>query len=157
MKRKFQHPVLLLLVTASFIILSSCTKDNDDVVATKTSLLTLAPWKRTALISTPAYDWYGNGNLITNLLDAMLPCEKDNFETYRTDSFWELNEGATKCIQTDPQTWSFTWAFADNENKLVFDGFDEYVLVELTSSTLKLRQAFVENGVTYTFDDSYGH
>jgi hypothetical protein len=71
--------------------------------------------------------------------------------------FWELNEGATKCIQTDPQTWSFTWAFADNENKLVFDGFDEYVLVELTSSTLKLRQAFVENGVTYTFDDSYGH
>ena len=34
---------------------------------------------------------------------------------------------------------------------------DEYELVELTETTLRLRITFVENGVTYTHNDSYAH
>ena len=45
----------------------------------------------------------------------------------------------------------------NEETKIVFDGLDEYILVELTSNTLKLRSTFVENGVTYTHDEYYGH
>ena len=158
MKRKFQLQLLMLMITASFIGLSSCEKDDDDNTAkTKTELLTTGSWKRTALISNTAYDWYGDGTFATDVLSAMKPCEKDNLDTYRNNGTGDVNEGTTKCAPTDPQTWTFNWAFANNETKIVFDGFDEYILVELTATTLKLRSTFVENGVSYTHDESYGH
>jgi hypothetical protein len=87
----------------------------------------------------------------------MKPCEKDNFETYKTNGEWETNEGATKCDANDPQIWTLSWAFAENETKLIFGGTDEYTLDELTATTLKFHSTFVENGVTYTQVETYGH
>ena len=157
MKLKFQPAVLLLMVAANFTAFTSCETNDHLLVITKTDLLTSGSWKRIALTSNPAYDWYGDGNFATDVLSAMKPCEKDNFDTYRNNGTGDVSEGATKCAPTDPQTLTFNWAFANNETKIVFDGFDEYILVELTSNTLKLRSTFVENGVTYTHDEYYGH
>jgi len=154
----------IIKFTISFLIvvfvLVSCKKDkgnSDHIAKTKTELLTTGSWKRTALISNPAYDWYADGTFATDILSVMKPCEKDNFDTYKTNGIWELNEGATKCDPADPQTWSLSWAFADNETKLIFGGTDEYTLDELTATTLKFRSTFVENGVTYTHVETYGH
>ena len=83
--------------------------------------------------------------------------EKDNFESYNTNGIVETNEGTTKSDPLDPQTWAVTWMFADNETKLVWDGTDEYTLVELTATTLKFQSTFVENGVSYTHVETYGH
>ena len=148
----------LRLFVCSFIFLISCQKDkNSSAAETKTKLLTTGIWKRTALISNPAYDWNADGTFDTNILNTMFPCEKDNFETYRTNGIDETNEGPTKCNASDPQTWTATWLFIDNETKLIFDGVDVYTLLELTATTLKYQSTFVESGVTYTHVETYGH
>ena len=87
----------------------------------------------------------------------MLACEKDNLDIYKTNGVGEYNESGSKCNSSDPQSWSFTWTFADNENKLIFDGYDEYTLLELTATTLKYKSTFVEGGITYTQVETYGH
>jgi len=141
--------------TATFI---SCKKDdNENKQKTKTELLTAGSWKRTALISNPAYDWYADGTFATDVLSVMKPCESDNSYIFRSNGTGETDEESTKCDQSDPQTWPFSWVFADNETKLIFDGFDEYTLLELTETKLKFTSTFVENGVTYTQDETYGH
>ena len=57
----------------------------------------------------------------------------------------------------DPQTFTATWAFTDNENKIMYDGSDEYELVELTATSMRLQSTFIENGVSYTHYETFGH
>jgi|SRR6187399_465173 len=141
------------------VVFASCKKDKDytTTAKTKTELITMGSWKRTALISNPAYDWNANGVFDTNILNTMFPCEKDNFETYQANGMVLTNEGVTKCGSSDPQTWSVTWSFGDNETKLIWDGNDVYTLLELTETSLKFQSTFTENGVTYTQVETYGH
>jgi hypothetical protein len=159
MKQVFQIVALPLLMI-SMMTTFSCKKNEDNgksAIKTKTALITAGSWKRTALISTPAYDWNANGVFDTDVLNIMFPCEKDNFETYFLNGLVETNEGPSKCSSSDPQTWTATWRFADNETKLVWNGADEYTLIELTATTLKFQSTFVEGGVTYTHVETYGH
>ena len=157
MKRKI-HSFALLLMLAGTIISLSCKKSRDEEPAkTKTELLTTGTWKLTAYTSDPAYDWYGTGVYATDILAALNPCQRDGFDTYKTNGIMEINEGALKCQPSDPQTFTATWAFTDNETKILYDGFDEYILVELTATTMKLRSTFVENGVSYTHYETFEH
>ena len=159
MKLEIQLIALLLMITVIATTLS-CKKDkeeNANTVKSKTELITKGSWKRTALVSNPAYDWNANGVFDTNILNTMFSCEKDNFETYQANGMVVTNEGATKCDSSDPQTWSVTWSFGDNETKLIWDGNDVYTLLELTETTLKFQSTFTENGVTYTQVETYGH
>src|SRR6186997_1027715 len=149
---------LLILSFAGFVIFISCKKDKEDNARkTKTELITTGTWKLTAYTSTPAYDWYGNGVYATDILAALLPCEADGFDTYKANGILEINEGPLKCNPLDPQTFTATWEFTDNENKILYDGFDKYELTELTATTMRLRSTFVENGVTYTHFETFGH
>ena len=148
------------VVSLALIGALSCNDSDDGMFPddkTKMELLTATPWRRTALISTPAYDWYANGVAATDVLSIMLPCEKDNLDLYSQNGIFTTDEGPTKCSPSDPQTWTMNWAFADNETKLIFDGTDVYTLMELTETTLKFQTTFVENGVSYTHVESYGH
>jgi len=157
MQPKTQLAALLMLVAGATVTLSCKKEAREDKQKTKMELLTSGSLVRTSFTSDPSYDWYGDGTFATNLLDIMKPCELDNFETYYPDGTWELNEGPTKCDEWDQQARTLPWAFADNETKIVFNGWDEYILVELTSTTLKLGQAFIQNGVLYTQDQTYSH
>ena len=156
MKHLLKYSILFLMVAVGFL---SCKKEkgNTSPAKTKTELLTSGSWKRIALVSNPAYDWNANGNFDTNILNTMFPCEKDNFETYLANGMVVTNEGATKCNPSDPQTWAVTWSFGDNETKLIWAGNDIYTLLELTETTLKFQSTFVENGITYTHIETYGH
>ena len=156
MKPQIQIGLWLLLATGAAGLLS-CKPDNQPTAKTKMELLTQASWKRTALVSDPAYDWYANGTSDTDVLSYMWSCEKDNLDIYRANGIVETNEGPSKCSASDPQTWDATWAFADNETKIVINGVDEYTIDELTETTLRLRSTFVENGVTYTHYEAYSH
>jgi hypothetical protein len=157
MKPKTQLAALLMLVAWATVTVSCKKEDNEKKQKTKTELLTSGSWKRTALISNPAYDWNGNGVSATDVLSIMFPCEKDNLDTYKTNGIMETDEGPTKCNAGDPQTWTATWQLIDNESKILYDGSYTYTLVEVTETTLKLSATFEENGVTYTHDESYGH
>lgn len=155
-----KNQILALSLIAAMAIVFSCKKNEepgDSPAKTKTELITAGAWKRTALISTPAYDWNANGIYDTDVLKIMFPCEKDNFETYYTNGIVETNEGPSKCNSSDPQTWTATWKFADSETKLIWNGTDEYTLIELTPAILKFKSTFLENGVTYTHVETYGH
>lgn len=157
MKSKTQLAALLMLVAGATVTVSCKKEVKQDKPKTKTELLTSGSWVRTSFTSDPAYDWYHDGYYTTNLFDLIQPCETDNFETYYTDGTWELNEGQTKCNESDPQTGTLPWAFTENETKIVFNGWDEYILVELTPTTLKLGQAFQQNGVLYQQTQTYSH
>jgi len=157
MKLEIQSIALLLMITGITATLS-CKKDKDEAtVKSRTELLTTGSWKLTSYTSTPAYDWYGNGVYATDILAALNSCEADGFDTYEINGILEINEGALKCDLIDPQTFTATWAFTDSENKIVYDGFDEYELVELTATTMRLQQTFLEGGVTYTHYETYEH
>ena len=154
MKPTIQLGIWLLLVTGSASLLS-CKKDSP--AKTRTELLTTGTWKRAALTSNPAYDWYNNGTSATDILSYMWPCEKDDFEIYRTNGEIEINEGPTKCDPGADQTWSLTWAFIKNETVILFEGTYEYIIDELTETTLKFHGSFEENGVTYTHYETWTH
>jgi len=89
MKPAIQLAALLLVVTSGTVSISCKDDDETPKAKTKTELLTAGPWKRTALISTPAYDWNVNGVSDTDVLSIMFPCEKDNFFTFKTDGIIE--------------------------------------------------------------------
>lgn len=124
MKRKTQLASMLLMI-AGIISFLSCKENPVDKVKTKTELLTAAPWKRTALISTPAYDWNADGTSSTDVLSIMWPCEKDNLDIYKTNGIIDTDEGPTKCNPSDPQSWTTTWMLVDNESKIRFDNGPE--------------------------------
>ena len=158
MNRNIRLTALLLAITSAPFA-PSCKKDkdnNDNGAKTKTELLTAGPWKYTACNINPAYDYYGDGNATTNIFDIMKSCEKDDFETYKTNGTWEYNEGPSKCDPLYPQIFSEPWSFANNETKLLV-GTVEHTILELTATTLKLRYNVEDAGVIYTEEDTYEH
>ena len=160
MKQIIQIVGLPLLMT-SMITAFSCkknenTSDNAGTSKTKTELLTTGTWKYIGATINPGYDYYGDGITVTNIFDIMKTCEKDDFETYKTNGTWEYNEGPTKCDPSYPQLFSLPWNFAANETKLVL-GTDENTILELTATRLKLRYTFEDAGVIYTEEDTYEH
>ena len=156
MKRTFI--IYLIALIAVIEIFFSCKKENDESTGkTKTELLTSGSWKYTACIISPAYDYYGNGNPVTDIYAIMEPCEKDDFETFKTNGIWEYNNGPTKCDPSNPQIiYSEPWSFTSNEAKVMV-GTVECTILELTETTLKLRYSFEDAGVIYTEEDTYKH
>jgi len=157
MVQKTQLAALLILIAVTIAAISCKKADVKSKQKTKTELLTEGTWKKTSLTSTPAYDWYGDGDYATDILSIMNVCELDDFDTYRSDGTGDTNGGPMRCYQSDPQAWPFVWEFADNETKLILDYFGEFTLEELTTNTLKFSSSFEENGVTYTIEETYGH
>ena len=154
MKSRIHLGIGLLLVTGSATLLS-CKKDTP--TKTRTELLTTGSWKRTALTSNPAYDWYNNGTSGTDILAYMWPCEKDDFETYKPNGVLEINEGSTKCDPSADQTWSVTWALKNNDSEIRFEDSYNVTIDELTETTLRFHYTFEENGITYTHYESWHH
>ena len=157
MKTTIRFRRWMLMATGAATLLACDDDPVNPSAKSRTELLTTSSWKRTALVSNPAYAWYPGGTVATDVLGYMLPCEKDNFEVYGANGIVVTNEGPTKCDPSDPQTWTATWSLIANDTKILIDGVDEYTIDELTETTLKLRSTFTEDGVTYTHFESYGH
>ena len=156
MKSKIKLGLFGLYILSSTLFFSCNKKKENTTVKTNTGLLTMGTWKFTAAVITPAYDYYGDGNSVTDIFSIMKPCEKDDYEIYKTNGTWEYHEGPTTCYPLDPQEFSDSWHFADNETKLLV-GSDELSILELTATTLKLRYTFEDDGVIYTEEDTYSH
>jgi hypothetical protein len=155
MKKPIQLAALLLIM-AGVLPFQACKKDENNTPKTKTELITTGSWKMTAFTINPAIDFDLDGDTESNLFDILDGCAKDDFTTFKTNGTAEGNEGASKCDNADPQTYSLDWSFASNETKLNLDG-DEYDLVELTATKLKISASFVVAGVTYTQELTFSH
>lgn len=102
-----------LVVTLA--LFNSCSKEessSNTPAPTRMELLTEHGWRLTNL--------YINNIDVTSAFFS--PCELDNIFTYNTDYTYQIDEGPTKCISTDPQIIETgTWAFANNQNMIIYD------------------------------------
>jgi Lipocalin-like domain len=144
-----KNVIQCLSVVALAFTLFACKKDA--ATPTKTELLTAHAWKITASEATL------NG-VKQDIFAQMSTCERDNFETFKTDKTFVSDEGATKCDPSDPQTAQGKWTFLTNDTKLeltVTDGGSSYTITydigELTADKLVLKFTAGTNSGTATY------
>ena len=127
-------------------IYSSCKKDNANSPS-RTELLTSAPWILTALTFHGDYDGDGVIDPIDKDLFAEWDaCLKDDITIYNADGSGIYDHGPDNCSGL-PQTSTFSWSFYNpytqsiDENVIKYKdfGFDALSIVELSSTTLKLK------------------
>jgi Lipocalin-like domain len=134
-----------LTLLSAALILGSCQKDDSPTVAnkTKTELITSAAWKYNDAKIDTDNNGTGDAALPAGLVEA---CTTDNTITFVNNGTGTINEGATKCASTDPQTISFTWSFTSNETVInfssaVFAGFSgDFKIISLTETELVLSK-----------------
>ena len=112
-------PAVLKILTFCLLLISaaSCKKSDTGsavVPKTKTILLTQNAWK----IQSVGLDANKDGIAETDVTVLIQACKLDNTYSFKTDGTGTADEGATKCVSTDPQTKAFTWVFKNNESVL---------------------------------------
>jgi hypothetical protein len=142
MKKTLIYVVMLILTTSVFI-LSSCKKE-DDPVTPATDFKALLQDKKWKLIKQEV-----NGVDFFFQLDK---CSQDDLRIYNANGTVTQDEGVTKCISTDPQQSSDgTWTLSTDGKSLTYkDSFnDTYIqtVTELSASTLKIE--YKELGATW--------
>ncbi|HLP38829.1 hypothetical protein [Lacibacter sp.] len=117
-------PLLFLVLVST----NSCKKKNDQ--KSKTQLVTERDWKMTK------FEVKENNNPWDDLLAGQPACDADDRHVFRTNNTYEINEGPSKCVSTDPQIIdNGTWSFGDNETKFIYDGIP-FTIDQLDGNTL---------------------
>ena len=125
---------LLILMTLTVAITMGCKKDKEQ---TRMDLLTNGQWKVISFTVTPPVDLDGDGDVDSDAYALMDACERDDYFIFKRDGKYEINEGATKCDASDPQTEVLDWSFVNDEKELIMDG-DRLTIHELSGSRLRL-------------------
>jgi len=136
---------LVAVAVGSFFLASSCQKNSTDKEPTKTELITKTSWKFSKAEA--------NGMDANSYIDD---CFKDNTAIFASDGSGTLDEGATKCDSSDPQSSPFSWEFLNNETTLSVSGglfagqSGDFTIVSLTDSTMVLSgtMPITSNGIT---------
>lgn len=152
---KKQLILLTSFVAIIFILINACSKSNSNSTTpdTKMQLLTQSSWK---------YDTAGLDNNNDGLIDAPFPtgyglssCETDNILTLKSDGTGTVDEGATKCNATDPQTTSFTWSLDSAQTAIVLSDTIFSVIsgnvkiTSISSTSLHLEKAVQYGPLTF--------
>jgi hypothetical protein len=124
-----------------FTALTACKKKND--AKSKTELLTSSAW----LVSKSEEKL--NNNPYVDDFPNWASCEKDNKIIFATNNVVTFDEGATKCDVSDPQTETGSWAFTENDTKLIVDG-ETLTIEQLDENTLIVVSSYSFSGQTYT-------
>jgi hypothetical protein len=147
--KKLLLKILPLILIVSFTI-SACKKKSDVPSKSKTTLLTQKSWSITKweekTDSDPFIDAYPTW-------DA---CSKDDFILFKTNNTADFDEGPTKCDPSDPQTESSSWAFLENETKLLAQGFT-FFIERLDDDNLIISASQTSGGSTYTLKITFKH
>lgn len=144
-----------LSIALTIVAITSCTKEEDDDITKPASELIVGTWKLSSSTINPAYDWNGDGNLITNIFSTLMPCATDDEIRFNANGTFDYVEN-TPCKTQEEVTYSFL-----NDNQLLLTytdstGSDTDTLdIEVTESSFKITQMFNEGGTTYTIKDGY--
>ena len=133
----------LILAIFSFVFFS-CKKDDSSSPGTtnNTTILAQQSWK----FNNAGLDPNKDGTIDQDVSSQVPACLKDNSVTFSTDGSGTVDEGATKCNTSDPQTLPFTWSFASNETLININGNaiagkgGQYKVVALSSTQLSLSK-----------------
>src|SRR5882757_155761 len=105
---------LCAIILCSAIAVFSCKKSSDSSSKPKTTLVTQSAWK----IQSVGVDANKDGTVDLDATSSLQACQLDNTYTLKSDGTGTADEGASKCVSTDPQTTALTWAFKSNETVL---------------------------------------
>lgn len=131
----------LCIVLLVFTAFTACKKKND--AKSKTELLTSSAW----LIS--KYEEKLNSGAYVDDFPNWASCDKDDKTIFATNNVVTYDEGATKCDVSDPQTETGSWAFTENETKLIVDG-ETITIEQLDENNLIVVSSYTFSGQTYT-------
>lgn len=153
--KRFTLSVLTLATAASSFVFTSCKKDDEDPKPkTRTELLTAKSWRVTAATASV-------GATTQDLYASTPACSKDDFTKFNANKTTTFDEGATRCDPSDPQTSAGAWDLTSGDTKLLIQettsstSGELYEIVELSESTLKIKQSDTANGVTYTINVTF--
>ena len=136
------------------MLLFSCKKDSES--KTKSELLTTGSWHVSAYTVDPAIDFDGDGTDETNVYAVMDQCIKDDHTTFFTDGTAELDEGATRCNSSDPQTMQLSWSIDKDETQLEVQGI-QYLIESLSESQMVLKEIEAISAITVTHTVTFSH
>ncbi len=142
-------PAVFNILTLIFLIFSvfACSKNNSGSTGTtksNTILLTQSAWK----IQTVAIDTNKDGKADLDATASIQTCQLDNVYTFKADSTGQMDEGATKCNSSDPQTVAYTWTFKNNQTTL--SGTFSFTNGDATIVSMN------DNNLVVTYDDNLG-
>ena len=148
---------LIVLISIS---LFSCEKDDDTTEPTTPTTPTNTEKLCGKNFITSDYTLIRNGvTIITGLDPNGIPaCEQDDIQRFETDGSLAIDEGATKCDPTDPQTEAGNWAFYDSETKLIFEpgpDADTINIITNNGTVLTLGGSFIIMGDTIELRQTY--
>ncbi|MBP2834055.1 hypothetical protein J8281_17800 [Aquimarina sp. U1-2] len=164
MMKKSSIPIIYVLVLC---MLFSCAEDsgentNENLPVTRQTLLVGKIWVLAAQTITPARARVANGPVITDWYADMLPCERDAQKIYFFNGDLVFDEGATRCEDTDVQTFAGSWTFNADETIITelqqnfINIIRSYKIIELTENTLVIeRQDNFFGLVTHTIVERY--
>ncbi len=119
-------------------------------------------WQLSSSTVSPAYEYHRGKGKQTDLLLKEQDCKKDDYYEFTYKQTFTLKNGAKKCMTNESDIiWEGTWALRKGA-KTVFivktnsgnSGFEK-IMTELTENKLVLTKTKLEEGVTYTFTETY--
>jgi len=156
MQKRLWIPCLTALALS--IAWASCSKNNSNSnYNAQVTLLTKSTWK----FDTAGVDLDKNG-VIDQEDNSLEPCFKDNTYVFNKDSTVVMDEGATKCDVSDPQTSSYSWTLT-NGNPAVLKSDVDPILAEglkvfaLTDTKLTVYKDTSFMGVSFWYVLSLKH
>jgi hypothetical protein len=143
----------ILAFLSIIIFFAACKKDsNNNTPKTNTDLLVQASW----IFDNATV----GGSDVSSLIQA---CQKDNTLSFAAGGTGTLDEGATKCNSSDPQSSPFTWSFATNETvlhvsaTLFTGGSSDFNIITLTETQLILSQNINISGTSQNAIVTFKH
>jgi hypothetical protein len=114
-------PVILKTLIVGFFVISGLGCKKSDSTTTppksKTVLLTQSIWK----VQSVSVDLNKDGIGDADASSYFQSCDLDNTYNFKTDGTGIMDEGATICDSSNPQTRAFIWSFKNNETILSGD------------------------------------
>jgi len=139
----------------SLCIAFSCKKKSDDTPAkSKTELLTAHSWRMTGLTSDPKVDMNGDDVYEADIFSFWDGCKKDNTYSFGTNNVLTIDEGASKCHASDPQSVTTNWSMQNSESVIHFSDKD-HSLISVDESTFKFSNPDTINGSAVTLSYTY--
>ena len=144
----------LFFIAIISLALFACKKnDSKSGGTTKTTLVTQQSWK----FDNAGLDPDKNGSIDLDVSSQIPTYVTDNTISFTSNGSGTVDEGATKKVNTDPQTIPFTWSFTSNETLMNINGAviagkgGQFKIVTLNSTQFALSKDTAVAGIQTAF------
>jgi len=120
--------------------------------------LTSKNWKLTAATINPAYDYFGQNRLITNIYAGLTGCQLSELQHYDLPNVLTISNSCPNPGFT--YLGPYKWTLSSNETVLTqvyapYYADETYTIETLTEDTLILTQQPIKMGTAYTIRFTY--